>query len=121
MAKTVFKGRGTLISGTCPRCPEMVSVFLREDEAYKNSRCNYCGTDIYGDGISGIIREGHHVSLIPPKGGRDDSVHETAICPPEILEYDKKRQEDLQEMDRQHLIFEIPHRILKRTKREMSG
>ena len=121
MAKTVFKGRGTLVSGVCPNCPEVVSVFLRENEPYRNSRCNYCGSKIYGDGISGMIREGHYVSLIPQHQGREVSVKECASFQPDIAEYDRKRQEELQEMSRQHLLFEIPHHILKMTRRDVSG
>jgi hypothetical protein len=120
MAKTVFKGRGTLISGACPRCPEVVSVFLRENEPYRNSVCNYCGAKIHGDGISGIIREGHYVSLIS-HNGRGVSVKECAVCPAEIAEYDRKRQEELHEMRRRHMLFEIPHHILKMTKKDANG
>jgi len=121
MAKTVFKGRGALISGVCPRCPERVSVFLRENEPYRNGKCMYCGADIYGDGISGIIREGHHVSPISDHNGSVISVKDTAPCPPELVEYDKKLQEEIQEKNRQHLLFEIPHRIIKLTKRDIGG
>jgi hypothetical protein len=121
MAKTVFKGRGALISGVCPGCPERVSVFLRENEPYRNGKCAYCGADIYGDGISGIIREGHHVSPISDHNGSAVSVKEVAVCPPELVEYDKKQQEEMRERSRQHLLFEIPHRIIKRTKRDVGG
>ena len=121
MAKTVFKGRGALISGVCPKCPERVSVFLRENEPYRNGKCAYCGADIYGDGISGIIREGHHVSPISDHKSSVISVKETVICPPEIVEYDKKRQDEMHEQSSQQLLFEIPHRILKRTKRDVGG
>jgi hypothetical protein len=121
MAKTVFKGRGALISGVCPRCPERVSVFLGEDEPYRNGKCTYCGADIYGDGISGIIREGHHVSLIEDNKNGVVSVKEATLCPKEIVEYDKRRQDELQEKKRQHLLFEIPHRVIKQTKREIGG
>jgi hypothetical protein len=102
-------------------CPERVSVFLRENEPYRNGKCTYCGADIYGDGISGIIREGHHVSPIIDHDSSVISVKDAAICPPEIVEYDKRRQEELQERSRQHLLFEIPHRIIKMTKRDISG
>ncbi len=95
MAKTVFKGRGAIVSGVCPGCPEVVSVFLRENEPYRNSRCNYCGAKIYGDGISGMIREGHYVSLIPQHKGTEVSVKECATLPQEIAEYDRMRQEEL--------------------------
>jgi len=113
MAKTVFKGRGALISGVCPSCVEPVSVFLQEDEAYKNSRCVYCGAELYGDGISGIIREGHHVSLISSQDGSSVSVGGSVPCRHDLLEYDRKRQEELQEKSRQHFLFEIPHKIMK--------
>ncbi len=119
MAETVFKGRGTLISGVCPCCPEVVSVFLRENEPYRNSRCNYCGAMIHGDGISGIVREGHYVSLFSPIGGKV-SLKGCAVCPPEIAEYDKKRQEELLEINSRHMLFEIPHRILRMTKRDLN-
>jgi hypothetical protein len=121
MAKTVFKGRGALISGACPRCPERVSVFLRENEPYRNGKCAYCGAYIYGDAISGIIREGHHVSTISDHNGRAAPIKEAPICPPELVEYDKKRQEELRERKRQHLLFEIPHRVIKLTRRDVGG
>ena len=121
MTKTVFKGRGALISGVCPKCPERVSVFLRENEPYRNGKCMYCGAEIYGDGISGIIREGHHVSPICDHKSSVSSVKETAICPPEIVEYDKKRQDEMREQSNQHPLLEIPHRILKLTKRDVRG
>lgn len=121
MAKTVFKGRGALISGICPRCPERVSVFLRESEPYRNGKCTFCGADIYGDGISGIIREGHHVSLISDQNSDVISVKESAVCPPELVEYDKRMQEELQEKSRQHLLLEIPHRVIKLAKRDVGG
>jgi len=60
MAKTVLQGHGVLVSGGCPKCPERISVFLREHETYKNTRCTFCGADVHGDGISGIIRDGHY-------------------------------------------------------------
>lgn len=117
MAKTVFKGRGSVISGVCPRCPERVSVFLRENEAYKNSRCMYCGAEIYGDGISGMIREGHHVSLI----SRKEIIRESSVCPPEILEYDKKLQEDLLDKSGHRITFSVPHRIRRMAKKSVSS
>jgi hypothetical protein len=121
MAKTVFKGRGALISGVCPRCPERVSVFLRENEPYRNGKCTYCGADLYGDGISGIIREGHHVSLISEQSKGVISIKDATVCPQELVEYDKRRQVELQERSSQQLILEIPHRIIKLTKRDIGG
>ena len=121
MAKTVFKGRGALISGVCPKCPERVSVFLRENEPYRNGKCTYCGAEIYGDGISGIIREGHHVSPICDHKSGVSSAKQTAICPPEIVEYDKKQQDEMHELSSPHLLLVIPHRILRMTKRDAGG
>ncbi|MFZ2455962.1 MAG: hypothetical protein WAX07_05760 [Candidatus Altiarchaeia archaeon] len=59
MAKVVFEGIGSLITGACPRCPERVTVLVKHGESYKNAKCIYCGADIHGDAISEIIREGH--------------------------------------------------------------
>jgi len=60
MAKVVFEGVGSLISGVCPRCPERISVLVRAGESYRNGRCIYCGAEVYGDAISESICEGHY-------------------------------------------------------------
>ena len=62
MAKIVIEGQGSLIYGSCPKCPERISVFLKPGENCKNSKCIYCGAEVHGDGISDIIREGHYTS-----------------------------------------------------------
>jgi hypothetical protein len=60
MAKVVFEGVGSLITGGCPKCPERITVLLKHGERFKNAKCIYCGANIHGDAISEIIREGHY-------------------------------------------------------------
>ena len=62
LAKMVIEGQGEIVYGCCPKCPERISVFLRNGEKFKNAKCAYCGAEIHGDGISAIIREGHYES-----------------------------------------------------------
>jgi len=60
MAKVVFEGVGSMITGACPKCPERITVLVKNGESYKNAKCIYCGAEIHGDAISEIIREGHY-------------------------------------------------------------
>ena len=63
MAKVVFEGVGSLITGTCPKCPERVSILVGHGQSYKNGKCLYCGAIVHGDAISEMIREGHRESI----------------------------------------------------------
>jgi len=63
MAKVVFEGVGSLITGACPKCPERVTVLVKLGQSYKNAQCIYCGANIHGDAISEIIREGHYEEI----------------------------------------------------------
>ena len=63
MAKVVFEGVGSLITGACPKCPERVTVLVKLGQSYKNAKCIYCGAKIHGDAISEVIREGHYEEI----------------------------------------------------------
>jgi len=122
MAKTVVNKYGSLVIGCCPNCPEKISVYMKRGEAYKNARCVYCGTRIHGDGISGVIRCGHH--------GNDTKTPEEKDLPAahdnngsstvknslqEIIEYDEHSQKG--SWKRHGMLRRLPHLLMKKAKK----
>jgi len=129
MTRIVIKGYGKLISGVCPKCPEKVSIFLREDEAYRNARCVFCGADIHGDGISGIVRDGHydsHTNGVIAEIKVEDYAPKEELKEPHshmraLEEYEMKGPLSKSKRLSHHLIHTLPVSLGRKAKKSLSS
>ncbi len=133
MVKTVVNKYGSLVIGGCPKCPEKISIYLKKGEHYKNGRCVYCGAEIHGDGIYGLIREGRITESLtgnrihPDHAGTKNAVDASF---PDHLKSTKKSVQEIAEYDehmqgagakRRSFVHRIPCMLLKKTKKPAGG